>query len=773
MSALPQIRVRPQPLPGPETRSEENSTGQSGSGTELRIVPAPPDNTLQVLRDAIARLNSTTSEFGDQTELADLVAHAQGALERARLVAQCVSQCEDWLHQNQFEPAFQALDAGLLVYPTDPALSTRRRDVEARHKLFLAAAAVRAALDETQWLLDQARPDLAWQFLDKKVAELPEEPELSARLREIESPLRQWEQHRLVRAALERALTLEERRQWPASLAVLDEALRQHPASTQLLDAAQRVRDGQAEQERTKKLARRLELIRQKISERAWSPSLALLASAQKEFPEATELAPLRLEAERGLKRFECEAVVAEVRQHLADEELDLAEKALKKGFSSLGRGPALEALRQELEAEKEYRHGLRDAQVLFGRRQLEEAENILARLVVQDRPEAQALLETVRQTRTSSDEEKFFAQGRESALGLITSGQFEQAADVLRNLLSLFPGNVILARDLNTAESALARNSASVPVAEAAGSSNTAAPVFAVPSFGRAAAAESSAGNRKGLFMGVAALAVIALSGAAWQFWPAGSPASTAPTRPQVAVAAQRPIEVPVSTPAAAPAAQQVPAQTSKQTPIKTQPPPSPAIKPAASAAPLTAQPEARNGVPAPPPKAVAAPDITPPPTPAPPTVERVAPPPAAQEAVANVSAQSLSAPAPELLVRLSSPPIPTPAASAVTATPTPPPAASPAPKPIGGRYEEAKLLSSMLPVYPAIARQRGIFGLVRLEGSIDERGNVKSVKVLSGDPFLAAAASAVVTRWKYKPATLNGQPIAVKAQIQVSFDK
>ena len=772
MSALPQIRVRPQPLPGPETRSEENSTGQLGSGTELRIVPAPPDNTLQVLRDAIARLNSTTSEFGDQTELADLVAHAQGALERARLVAQCVSQCEDFLRQNQFEPAFQALDAGLLVYPTDPALSTRRRDAEARHKLFLAAAAVRAALDETQWLLDQARPDLAWQFLDKKVAELPEEPELKARLREIEAPLRQWEQHRLIRAALERALTLEERRQWPASLAVLDEALRQHPASTELLDAAQRVRDGQAEQERTKKLARRLELIRQKISERAWSPSLALLASAQKEFPEATELAPLRLEAERGLKRFECEAVVAEVRQHLADEELDLAEKALKKGFSSLGREPALEALRQELESEKEYRHGLRDAQVLFGRRQLEEAENILARLVVQDRPEAQALLETVRQTRTSSDEEKFFAQGRESALELIKSGQFEQAADVLRNLLSLFPGNVILARDLNTAEAALARTSASVPVAEAAGTAKTAAPVFAVPSFGRVAAEESSAGNHRGLFMGVAALAVVALSGAAWQFWPASSSVRTASARPQVPVAAQQPIAAPASTSAAASAVQQVPAQTSKQPPVKTQPPPSPAIKPAANAAPLTAQPEARNVVPAPPPKAVAAPDITPPPTPAPPTVERVASPPAAQDTAANVSAQSLSVPAPEL-VRLSSPPIPTPAASAVAATPTPPAPASPAPKPIGGRYEEAKLVSSILPIYPSVARQRGIFGLVRMEGSIDERGNVKSVKVLSGDPFLAAAASSVVARWKYKPAMLNGQPIAVKAQIQVSFDK
>ena len=74
-------------------------------------------------------------------------------------------------------------------------------------------------------------------------------------------------------------------------------------------------------------------------------------------------------------------------------------------------------------------------------------------------------------------------------------------------------------------------------------------------------------------------------------------------------------------------------------------------------------------------------------------------------------------------------------------------------------------------MPDYPVLARVRGIAGAVRLEATIDERGTVANVRVLSGDPILAAAAKKAVLRWRYKPATLNGQWIATDATIQVLF--
>jgi TonB family protein len=58
-----------------------------------------------------------------------------------------------------------------------------------------------------------------------------------------------------------------------------------------------------------------------------------------------------------------------------------------------------------------------------------------------------------------------------------------------------------------------------------------------------------------------------------------------------------------------------------------------------------------------------------------------------------------------------------------------------------------------------------------VRLSATIDEHGNIKDVKVLSGDVILAASARNAVLLWKYKPATLNGKPVATTTEIQILF--
>jgi TonB family protein len=109
----------------------------------------------------------------------------------------------------------------------------------------------------------------------------------------------------------------------------------------------------------------------------------------------------------------------------------------------------------------------LRQAQVLFGRRQYREAEEILTALAAQGRADASALLETVRAARASSEEQDFFKRGHEQALKFIEQGQFEQAADLVRNLLNLFPEDPILQRDLQLAQPAgsnPAREAAAVP---------------------------------------------------------------------------------------------------------------------------------------------------------------------------------------------------------------------------------------------------------------------------------------------------------------------
>ena len=184
MSAIPQLRV------------QEKETG------------SPPDNPLQLLRDAIDRLNSSPGDLPDQAQVADLLAEAGKALERANVIAHVAAQCEGFLREAQFDQALQALDAGLIVYPEDPVLVARRREVELQQKALLSAIAVRSAIEEAAWFFDQGRIDLAIEFLKTKVAETPSEPELSSRLAELEGLLPQWEQKRQVQAALERVAQL-------------------------------------------------------------------------------------------------------------------------------------------------------------------------------------------------------------------------------------------------------------------------------------------------------------------------------------------------------------------------------------------------------------------------------------------------------------------------------------------------------------------------------------------------------------------------------------
>jgi periplasmic protein TonB len=100
------------------------------------------------------------------------------------------------------------------------------------------------------------------------------------------------------------------------------------------------------------------------------------------------------------------------------------------------------------------------------------------------------------------------------------------------------------------------------------------------------------------------------------------------------------------------------------------------------------------------------------------------------------------------------------------------PPPPAAP-PIRIGGNVKPPRLLSSALPVYPSIARSSGIEGSVVVEASIGPAGNVVATKVISGPPILRQAALDALRRWKYQPATLNGEAVAVQTTVTIQFHK
>jgi periplasmic protein TonB len=87
------------------------------------------------------------------------------------------------------------------------------------------------------------------------------------------------------------------------------------------------------------------------------------------------------------------------------------------------------------------------------------------------------------------------------------------------------------------------------------------------------------------------------------------------------------------------------------------------------------------------------------------------------------------------------------------------------------GGDVEAARLIYGPKPDYPQLARMARIQGTVQLEALIAADGTIKGLKVISGHPLLVKAALEAVEGWRYQPTLLNGIPVEVETEIDVSF--
>jgi TonB family protein len=73
--------------------------------------------------------------------------------------------------------------------------------------------------------------------------------------------------------------------------------------------------------------------------------------------------------------------------------------------------------------------------------------------------------------------------------------------------------------------------------------------------------------------------------------------------------------------------------------------------------------------------------------------------------------------------------------------------------------------------PVYPQAAKNAKIEGRVRLEVAINKSGKTTDVKFVSGPLDLYAESRRVVSLWEYRPYTINGAAVEVKALLDVNY--
>lgn len=82
-----------------------------------------------------------------------------------------------------------------------------------------------------------------------------------------------------------------------------------------------------------------------------------------------------------------------------------------------------------------------------------------------------------------------------------------------------------------------------------------------------------------------------------------------------------------------------------------------------------------------------------------------------------------------------------------------------------------QGMLIHKVAPTYPPEARASHVEGTVIMQAVIGKDGSLKDLKVISGQKLLAESAVGAVQQWRYRPYTLNGEPVDVETQITVNY--
>lgn len=97
--------------------------------------------------------------------------------------------------------------------------------------------------------------------------------------------------------------------------------------------------------------------------------------------------------------------------------------------------------------------------------------------------------------------------------------------------------------------------------------------------------------------------------------------------------------------------------------------------------------------------------------------------------------------------------------------------PAAPATPVAVGGDVKPARLISSVPPAYPMLAKTQHMAGDVRVDALIDATGRVTTMKIVSGPSLLQQAAMDALRQWKYQAATLDGKPVSMHLTVTIQF--
>jgi TonB family protein len=151
------------------------------------------------------------------------------------------------------------------------------------------------------------------------------------------------------------------------------------------------------------------------------------------------------------------------------------------------------------------------------------------------------------------------------------------------------------------------------------------------------------------------------------------------------------------------------------------------------------------------------------------------------------NVSGGDLNQPAmiaPSVIPPPPSPPPPPSLPPMPSPTPPPPPAP---PRPskvappqmslspqlnVSGGVLQGSATTKVRPTYPPTAKAARIQGVVQVQITVNESGEVSSARVIGGHPLLRNSALQAAKLWRFKPSQLSGKPVKTQGVITFNFD-
>jgi len=84
--------------------------------------------------------------------------------------------------------------------------------------------------------------------------------------------------------------------------------------------------------------------------------------------------------------------------------------------------------------------------------------------------------------------------------------------------------------------------------------------------------------------------------------------------------------------------------------------------------------------------------------------------------------------------------------------------------------RFEPIQVVSAVQTIYPLMSLG---FGTVILQVTVDKAGAIRKVEVIHGIPSLTEEAERSVRQWKFKPAQLDGKPVASPMVASFTFNR